>query len=100
MEVLPHTGGTAFGTLARRLRDGGLVCLVADRDLSASGVEVKFFGDAARMPAGPALLAQQTGALLLPGDPLVRRLARHAGPGPSARSRYPRQVPGPRRRQP
>ncbi|MDI9885682.1 phosphatidylinositol mannoside acyltransferase [Streptomyces sp. HNM0645] len=66
MEVLPHTGGSAFGTLARRLRAGGLVCLVADRDLSASGIEVKFFGETARMPAGPALLAQQTGALLLP----------------------------------
>ncbi|WP_326695212.1 phosphatidylinositol mannoside acyltransferase [Streptomyces sp. NBC_01387] len=66
MEVLPHTGGSAFGTLARRLRDGGLVCLVADRDLSASGVEVTFFGEATRIPAGPALLAQQTGALLLP----------------------------------
>ncbi|BBC37976.1 Lipid A biosynthesis (KDO)2-(Lauroyl)-lipid IVA acyltransferase [Streptomyces graminofaciens] len=66
MEVLPHNGGTAFGTLARRLRDGGLVCLVADRDLSASGVEVDFFGEKTRMPAGPALLAQQTGALLLP----------------------------------
>ncbi|WP_329180698.1 phosphatidylinositol mannoside acyltransferase [Streptomyces sp. NBC_01477] len=66
MEVLPHTGGSAFGTLARRLRDGGLVCLVADRDLSASGVEVDFFGEKTRMPAGPALLAQQTGALLLP----------------------------------
>ncbi|MFJ3494609.1 phosphatidylinositol mannoside acyltransferase [Streptomyces sp. NPDC086091] len=66
MEVLPHSGGSAFGTLARRLRDGGLVCLVADRDLSASGVPVDFFGAAARMPAGPALLAQQTGALLLP----------------------------------
>lgn len=66
MEVLPHSGGSAFGTLARRLRDGGLVCLVADRDLSASGVEVDFFGEPTRMPAGPALLAQQTGALLLP----------------------------------
>ncbi|MER5543570.1 phosphatidylinositol mannoside acyltransferase [Streptomyces sp. NPDC001118] len=66
MEVLPHSGGTAFGTLARRLRDGGLVCLVADRDLSASGVEVDFFGEKTRIPAGPALLAQQTGALLLP----------------------------------
>ncbi|GHB62637.1 lipid A biosynthesis lauroyl acyltransferase [Streptomyces cirratus] len=66
MEVLPHSGGAAFGTLARRLRSGGLVCLVADRDLSASGVEVDFFGAAARMPAGPALLAQQTGAALLP----------------------------------
>jgi lauroyl/myristoyl acyltransferase len=66
MEVLPHSGGTAFGTLARRLRDGGLVCLVAERDLSSSGVEVQFFGEATRMPAGPALLAQQTGARLLP----------------------------------
>ncbi|MER7485435.1 phosphatidylinositol mannoside acyltransferase [Streptomyces sp. NPDC126497] len=66
MEVLPHSGGAAFGTLARRLRDGGLVCLVADRDLSASGVEVGFFGETARMPAGPALLAQHTGARLLP----------------------------------
>ncbi|RPE45349.1 KDO2-lipid IV(A) lauroyltransferase [Streptomyces sp. Ag109_O5-1] len=66
MEVLPHSGGTAFAALARRLRDGGLICLVADRDLSESGVEVDFFGDKARMPAGPALLAQQTGAYLLP----------------------------------
>lgn len=66
MEVLAHGGASAFGTLARRLRDGGLVCLVADRDLSAAGVEVHFFGERARMPAGPALLAQQTGAQLLP----------------------------------
>ncbi|MGI5483806.1 phosphatidylinositol mannoside acyltransferase [Streptomyces lavendofoliae] len=66
MEVLPHTGGAAFGILARRLRAGGLVCLVADRDLSSSGAEVTFFGERARMPAGPAMLAQHTGALLLP----------------------------------
>jgi phosphatidylinositol dimannoside acyltransferase len=66
MEVLPHTGGAAFGTLARRLRAGGLVCLVAERDLSRNGVEVDFFGEKTRMPAGPAMLAQQTGALLLP----------------------------------
>ncbi|MFJ6865856.1 phosphatidylinositol mannoside acyltransferase [Streptomyces termitum] len=66
MEVLPHTGGAAFGTLARRLRAGGLVCLVADRDLSASGVEVSFFGEPTRMPAGPAVLALQTNSLLLP----------------------------------
>ncbi|MCK7627912.1 phosphatidylinositol mannoside acyltransferase [Streptomyces sp. RS10V-4] len=66
MEVLPHTGGAAFGTLARRLRAGGLVCLVADRDLSASGIPVKFFGETAKMPAGPAMLALRTGAMLLP----------------------------------
>ena len=66
MEVLPHEGGAAFGTLARRMRAGGVAALVSDRDLSSSGIEVTFFGERARMPAGPALLALQTGALLLP----------------------------------
>ena len=67
MEVLPLTGGVGtLGTLAQRLRAGGLVCLVGDRDLSASGVPVEFLGEAARMPAGPAALAAQTGAALLP----------------------------------
>ncbi|MEU9125626.1 phosphatidylinositol mannoside acyltransferase [Streptomyces sp. NPDC048506] len=66
MEVLPHTGGAAFGTLARRLRAGGLVCLVADRDLSSSGIPVTFFGEETKMPVGPAMLALQTGAMLLP----------------------------------
>ncbi|CAM4108151.1 phosphatidylinositol mannoside acyltransferase [Nocardiopsis rhodophaea] len=68
IEVLPLTGGdgNAFGTLARRLRDGRLVCLLADRDLTRNGIEVDFFGEAARMPAGPAVLAERTGAALLP----------------------------------
>lgn len=66
MEVLPHEGGSAFGTLARRMRSGGVAALVADRDLSSSGIEVEFFGETARMPAGPSLLAIQTGAVLLP----------------------------------
>jgi KDO2-lipid IV(A) lauroyltransferase len=67
MEVLPHNGGPAvFGTLARRLREGRTVCLVADRDLSASGVEVDFFGERARIAAGPQALSVQTGAALVP----------------------------------
>ena len=67
MEVLPLTGGAnTLATLAKRLRAGGLVCLVGDRDLSASGIDVDFMGEAARMPAGPAVLAAQTGAALLP----------------------------------
>jgi KDO2-lipid IV(A) lauroyltransferase len=67
-EILAHTGseGAAFATLARRLRDGGVVCLVADRDLTERGIEVEFFGRPARMPAGPAALAVQTGAALMP----------------------------------
>jgi phosphatidylinositol dimannoside acyltransferase len=69
-EVLAAGDGPAvYRTLMRRLRDGGLVCLVADRDLSASGVEVSFFGEPARLPSGPARLAARTGALLLPAFP-------------------------------
>jgi phosphatidylinositol dimannoside acyltransferase len=67
MEVLPLTGGpNAFGVLAQRLRGGHLVCLLCDRDLTESGVEVDFFGEKARMAAGPAALAVQTGASLRP----------------------------------
>ena len=65
MEVLPLTGGAnVFGVLAQRLRAGHMVCLLCDRDLTESGVEVDFFGDRARMAAGPAALAVQTGASL------------------------------------
>jgi KDO2-lipid IV(A) lauroyltransferase len=42
------------------------VCLVGDRDLSRTGLEIEFFGEPARIPAGPALLAATTGATLLP----------------------------------
>jgi phosphatidylinositol dimannoside acyltransferase len=67
MEVLPHTGGDGpFRVLAERLSQGHLVCLVCDRDLTATGVEVQFFGELARMAAGPAALAVQTGAALMP----------------------------------
>jgi KDO2-lipid IV(A) lauroyltransferase len=67
MEVLPLTGGAhTMATLAKRLRAGKLVCLVGDRDLSTSGIEVEFLGEKTRMPAGPAALAAQTGAALLP----------------------------------
>ena len=64
MEALP-LDGRVMGTLASRLREGKLVALVADRDLSRSGIDVKFFDGTARMPAGPALLALRTGADLL-----------------------------------
>jgi KDO2-lipid IV(A) lauroyltransferase len=42
-----------------------LVALVADRDLSRSGINVRFFDQVARMPAGPALLAYETEADLI-----------------------------------
>ncbi len=66
-EILPLTGGQSpVRGVLRRLRSGGLVCLVGDRDLSRAGVEVTFFGESTRMPAGPAKLARSSGAALLP----------------------------------
>jgi KDO2-lipid IV(A) lauroyltransferase len=64
MEVLP-LDGRVLGTLAQRLRQGALVALVADRDLSRTGINVEFFGGPSRMPAGPALLALKTNAPLI-----------------------------------
>jgi phosphatidylinositol dimannoside acyltransferase len=67
-EVLPLSGGKRppFEVLCDRLRENRVVCLMAERDLTRSGVRVEFFGEATRMPAGPAKLAIETGAALLP----------------------------------
>jgi KDO2-lipid IV(A) lauroyltransferase len=66
MEVLALTGSQRppADVLAERLRENRVVCLLADRDLSRNGIEVSFFGEPAKMPAGPALLAATTGASL------------------------------------
>ena len=67
LEILPLEEGSATTrALLRVLRDGGIVCLVCDRDLTGGGLEVDLFGAPARMPAGPAALALRTGAALLP----------------------------------
>ena len=68
-EVVPTTGGPRpFGVLAQRLRAGHLVCMLADRDLSDTGVEVHFLGEKALMAAGSAVLAVRTGAALMPAS--------------------------------
>src|SRR6476620_5005057 len=66
-EMLPLTGGERppFEVLAERLRANRPVCLMAERDLSRSGVQVDFFGEPTRMPAGSAKLAIETGADLV-----------------------------------
>jgi phosphatidylinositol dimannoside acyltransferase len=67
-EVIPLSGGgqPPFQLLSERLRDNKVVCLMAERDLSRNGVQVDFFGEPTRMPAGSAKLAIKTGAALLP----------------------------------
>jgi lauroyl/myristoyl acyltransferase len=64
MEVL-DLDSRSIAVLSQRLRSGKLVALVADRDLSKNGIPVHFFGSGGQMPAGPALLAIQTGADLI-----------------------------------
>ena len=64
MEVL-SLDSRSIVTLMQRAREGRLIALVSDRDLSKSGVDVSFFDHPARMPAGPALLAIRTGIPLI-----------------------------------
>ncbi|MGI9157014.1 MAG: phosphatidylinositol mannoside acyltransferase [Marmoricola sp.] len=67
MEILSLTGAdSSFPRLVEWVSAGGLVCLLADRDLSRTGAEVTLCGEVARMPRGPALLARRTGAPLVP----------------------------------
>lgn len=83
MRIVPLTGGPTpvVQTLAERLAEGYVVALVADRDLSGRGVEVRFFGERAKMAPGPALLSLRTGAplfavsLWFEGDRTVGRLS-------------------------
>ncbi len=66
MRIIPTTGGqrTPLELLVEALDKAHIVALLADRDLSARGIDVEFFGARARMPAGPALLALRTAAPL------------------------------------
>jgi KDO2-lipid IV(A) lauroyltransferase len=64
--ALSGPGGGVFRELVRAVKrpGGGLLPLLADRDLTARGVEVDLFGERARVAAGPAALAVATGAPL------------------------------------
>ncbi len=76
LTILPLTGGgDVFRRLTRVARTGpGLMPLLADRDLTAKGVEVDLFGHRARVAAGPAALAVMTGAPLVPTAIVYERL--------------------------
>lgn len=65
INVVP-LGPNALGPVVKAVKDRHVVCLLADRDLTDSGIEVEFFGASTTMPVGPALVARRTGAPLLP----------------------------------
>lgn len=65
----------AASELAAALRRGEPVGLIADRDLTGSGVTAELFGAPAPIPPGPALLALESKA------PMFVAAVRRAGPG-------------------
>lgn len=65
MRVLDLDAGVLNELKEILINEGEMVALVSDRDLSRSGIDVRFFDKTARMPAGPALLAYETGADLI-----------------------------------
>jgi KDO2-lipid IV(A) lauroyltransferase len=65
LEIVP-LGPSAGTTVLRRIKEGGIVALLCDRDLPGTGVPVTFFGEQTTLPSGPATLALRTGAPLLP----------------------------------
>jgi len=75
IEILALGDGDVFRELMRGARGPGkLIPLLADRDLTARGVEVDLFGERARVAAGPAALAVSTGAPLLTASIRYERL--------------------------
>jgi lauroyl/myristoyl acyltransferase len=62
VEVHPAGKGSSARALLTGLRNGAAVGLVADRDITGTGVEVEFCGEKTRLPTGPAVLALRTGA--------------------------------------
>ncbi len=59
-------GPTVTRELVEALGRNEVVGIVADRDVSRSGVGVRFFGVETTLPAGPVMLGLRTGAALLP----------------------------------
>jgi len=65
MTVVPLGPGAGAASM-KALKDNEILCLLSDRDIGGGGVEVEFFGERTRLPAGPATLALRTGAPILP----------------------------------
>lgn len=67
--------------LTARLRQGGTVGIIGDRDLTGDGQPVEMFGHATTIPAGPAFLAITHGAAVIVGRCLRTAPDRFRGEG-------------------
>jgi len=64
--VIARKGARVTRDLLECVQRGGTIALLCDRDLKGRGIPVTLFGEETTMPAGPASLAERTGAHLLP----------------------------------
>lgn len=75
MQILGHEGGGTFRQLLRITKsEHTLVCLLSDRDLSGSGVQVSMWGQQVRVAPGPAALALAAHTALVPVGVRYERL--------------------------
>lgn len=65
MNIVP-LGPSAAGDVLRAIKAKHVLCLLADRDIDGTGLDVEFFGETTKLPAGPVTLALRTGAPILP----------------------------------
>jgi KDO2-lipid IV(A) lauroyltransferase len=65
IRIIPLGENTAEKVVQACL-ENGIVCLLSDRVVAGSGVEVEFFGEKVLFPVGPALLAVKLGTPILP----------------------------------
>lgn len=76
--VIARKGSRVTRELLERLKAGGVIALLCDRDLSGRGIPVTLFGEETTLPAGPISLAERTGAIVLPVGTYFERGAGHA----------------------
>ncbi|MGC9155407.1 MAG: lysophospholipid acyltransferase family protein [Ferrimicrobium sp.] len=72
MEIV-LTGGDVVRTLLKALRQGKLVALVVDRDVSGTGEMVDFLGTRVPLSSGPGVLSVMSGAPIYPVGTYQRR---------------------------
>jgi len=67
IEVIPTSGETdIFMKLLRRAKEGRMIALVADRDITKNGIEINYGPGKASFPVGPAAIAVALDGLVLP----------------------------------
>jgi KDO2-lipid IV(A) lauroyltransferase len=74
MEVLGLGDDGVFDQLVTGAKQGKIIALLADRDLTYRGVEVDLCGHKARVAAGPAAVALNAGVPLVPASIHYKRL--------------------------